>query len=313
MDVIALHRLGCPVGIATCGTSLTIDHIRTIQKYTDTVVFLFDADKAGIQATQRALGLAYTLDLYPQIAQLPKDYKDVDDLAQAIDKDSSISRDIDAHTQDGLLVVIQRMMADIDASSPIAKQRVLRTLFELVAQVRSLSIQQHYLTMIAQQLGMSDVIILAEYQTYAREARRRQPRTSRTSTDVQTEKPYTLSEADLLAALMLDQWIATQLSDVPDTAHLMTRSQYIADHDPDSLLGQVLSDNIDQSQRDHLIQLQLRRENERSTADNHADRLALITRRLRTYIQQRTQQIVKRMPTDAKLPMIQLMQQIVRG
>ena len=95
MDVIALHRIGLPIGVATCGTSLTHDHIKIIQRHTDQVYFLFDNDDAGFSATIRALKIAYEHDIYPQILQLHhpliqekmgkqnKSIKDIDDFANA--------------------------------------------------------------------------------------------------------------------------------------------------------------------------------------------------------------------------------------
>lgn len=46
MDVIALHRLGLPIGVATCGTALTSDHLKLIKRYTENVYLLFDNDPA---------------------------------------------------------------------------------------------------------------------------------------------------------------------------------------------------------------------------------------------------------------------------
>jgi DNA primase len=81
MDVIALHRLGFPVAVATCGTSLTEQHIKIIKRYTDNVYFLFDSDLAGQNATLRALGMTYQHDIFPKKIMLPEGYKDADDLA----------------------------------------------------------------------------------------------------------------------------------------------------------------------------------------------------------------------------------------
>jgi DNA primase len=46
MDVIALHRLDMPTGVATCGTALTAEHLKLIKRYTENVYLLFDNDSA---------------------------------------------------------------------------------------------------------------------------------------------------------------------------------------------------------------------------------------------------------------------------
>lgn len=54
-DVLALHRAGFSQAVATCGTALTTEHARLLKRYAERVVLLFDQDKAGRQATFRAM------------------------------------------------------------------------------------------------------------------------------------------------------------------------------------------------------------------------------------------------------------------
>lgn len=64
--------------------------------------------------------------------------------------------------------MIEHLRQSIDPRSPIDKKRLLDDVFGLVAMVSSLSIQQHYLGIIAEELSMTDMIIIAEFQTYVR-------------------------------------------------------------------------------------------------------------------------------------------------
>ena len=65
-DVIALHAAGFENVVATCGTSLTPDHLALFRRFADKIIILFDGDKAGISATERAMeiGLEHGLVLY---------------------------------------------------------------------------------------------------------------------------------------------------------------------------------------------------------------------------------------------------------
>jgi DNA primase len=65
-DVIALHAAGFQNVVATCGTALTPDHLAVFKRFASKVTVLFDGDKAGIAATERAmeLGLAHGEVLY---------------------------------------------------------------------------------------------------------------------------------------------------------------------------------------------------------------------------------------------------------
>jgi DNA primase len=55
MDVIALAQYGITNAVATLGTACSEDHLKLAFKYTSTIVFCFDGDKAGRTAAKRAL------------------------------------------------------------------------------------------------------------------------------------------------------------------------------------------------------------------------------------------------------------------
>jgi len=55
MDVVALAQSGIGNAVATLGTACTADHLHKLFRFTDSVVFSFDGDKAGRRAAGRAL------------------------------------------------------------------------------------------------------------------------------------------------------------------------------------------------------------------------------------------------------------------
>ena len=69
-DVIALQQANRENAVATCGTSLTQQHISTLKRYSDTIYFLFDNDGAGTSATLRGLAIAYAQGVYPKVINL---------------------------------------------------------------------------------------------------------------------------------------------------------------------------------------------------------------------------------------------------
>jgi len=76
MDLIMCHQAGYKNVIAVSGTALTTDHLQTIKRYTDKLVFSFDADTGGEGATKRAIGLAQQFEFNVKIAILPEAEKD---------------------------------------------------------------------------------------------------------------------------------------------------------------------------------------------------------------------------------------------
>ena len=58
MDVVALAQWGFGNAVATLGTACTADHVQKLFRATDSVIFSFDGDKAGVRAAHKALAAA---------------------------------------------------------------------------------------------------------------------------------------------------------------------------------------------------------------------------------------------------------------
>lgn len=61
MDVVALHQHGVQYAVATLGTSVTVDHLKLLFRYTSKIILCMDGDNAGKKAALRAIELAMPL------------------------------------------------------------------------------------------------------------------------------------------------------------------------------------------------------------------------------------------------------------
>ena len=71
-DVIALHRAGFQNTVATCGTSLSADHVKIFRRFAKRIILLFDGDRAGQTAMDRAMASALELGVVVYGAFLPE-------------------------------------------------------------------------------------------------------------------------------------------------------------------------------------------------------------------------------------------------
>lgn len=71
-DLLTLHQYGLKHSVATLGTAMTKQHIRTLKRYTKNLMTVFDADPAGIQATLRTLPLFLEEEVEGKTLILPK-------------------------------------------------------------------------------------------------------------------------------------------------------------------------------------------------------------------------------------------------
>ncbi len=79
LDVIASYQAGVENIIATAGTALTNYHLKIISRFVSDIRLCFDSDRAGIDATKRAINLASKINLDVNVINLPQG-KDPDEL-----------------------------------------------------------------------------------------------------------------------------------------------------------------------------------------------------------------------------------------
>ena len=81
LDVLSMHQLGIRNVVASSGTSLTVEQIRLIRKFTNNVTIIYDGDSAGIKAALRGIGLVLKEGLNVKVVLLPEG-QDPDDFAR---------------------------------------------------------------------------------------------------------------------------------------------------------------------------------------------------------------------------------------
>ena len=71
-DVISLHQAGIENVVASSGTSLTVDQIKLIKRFTPNITILYDGDTAGIKASFRGIDLILFQGMNVKIVLFPE-------------------------------------------------------------------------------------------------------------------------------------------------------------------------------------------------------------------------------------------------
>lgn len=82
MDVISSHQAGVKEAVATSGTAMTDQHLKTLSKLTSDIRLAYDGDEAGIKATERAIMMAGDLGIDLTVISDYHGAKDPDELIQ---------------------------------------------------------------------------------------------------------------------------------------------------------------------------------------------------------------------------------------
>lgn len=151
LDVIASHQAGVRQVVATAGTALTEPHLKALSRFTGDIRLSFDADKAGLNATERAIPIASKVHVNLSIISIPSG-KDPDEL---IKQDPALWREAITQNQYALDWLIERYQQQLDITSAEGKRRFSDVLLPVVRALDDPVERDHYMSAIAKKAGVS--------------------------------------------------------------------------------------------------------------------------------------------------------------
>jgi DNA primase len=151
LDVIASHQVGVRQVAATAGTALTEPHLKTLSRFTGDIRLSFDADKAGVAATERAIPIASRVKVSLSIIDVPSG-KDPDEL---IKQDPELWKQAITQNQYALDWLMARYKKLLDITSAKGKREFSDVLLPVVRGLSDDVERDHYLNAIAETIGVS--------------------------------------------------------------------------------------------------------------------------------------------------------------
>jgi DNA primase len=155
-DVVSLSQAGVENVVASGGTSLTIDQLRLIKKYTDNLTIIYDGDAAGIKAALRGLDLALEQSLNVQLVLIP-DKEDPDSYVRKIGA-TELKKFISENKKDIILFQLEVALSDAGADSK-KKSEVVNHIAETISKIdktEDFTKQQDYIRQSSQLLQIDE-------------------------------------------------------------------------------------------------------------------------------------------------------------
>lgn len=151
LDVIMSHQAGVRQVVATAGTALTEQHLQALGRFTGDIRLSFDADKAGLNATERAIPIASKVKISLSIISIPSG-KDPDEL---IKQDPEIWKKVIQSPQDALDWLIDRYQKLLDINTGSGKREFTDVILHVVRELQDPVEQDHYIGELAKLIGVS--------------------------------------------------------------------------------------------------------------------------------------------------------------
>jgi len=158
-DAIALQAAGISNAVASLGTALSLNQVRQLLRYTDSkqIILNFDADKAGTQAAERAIGeiekLAYQGEVQLRVLNIP-DGKDADEYLKTYSPEQY--RELLENAPLWLDWQLQQMLVNQDLKQADTSQQVTKKIIKLLTNITDDNQLAHYLQKSAEILSKGD-------------------------------------------------------------------------------------------------------------------------------------------------------------
>lgn len=169
-DVLSLHEAGIQEALAPMGTALTVEQIQLLARAAKRIVILFDGDKAGVRAAERAVPLAVDAGLFfaesdadGRVAEMPSGM-DPDEFVRANGADAV--RALVAQARPMLDYLIHRAIDDATVPGRVS---AARRVVGVLAKLRDPLVRDLYVRALAAKLGVSVAHIVAMVQEVSRQ------------------------------------------------------------------------------------------------------------------------------------------------
>lgn len=152
-DVIAMHKAGIENVVASSGTSLTMEQIRLIKRYTENITILYDGDAAGIHASLRGMNMILEEGMNVKIVLFPEG-EDPDSFSknrEALEVRNYISE----NAQDFVKFKTHLLLKDTE-NDPIKKASLIRDIVETIAVIPDSILRSLYIKECSTLLGITE-------------------------------------------------------------------------------------------------------------------------------------------------------------
>ncbi|MBS6028945.1 MAG: DNA primase [Negativicoccus succinicivorans] len=165
MDVVGVHNLGVTNVIASLGTAFTQRQAQLLRRICDVAIVAYDMDRAGREATRRAIAIARESGLKLRIATLP-DGKDPDEYIKQ--HGAKAWEDVIAMAQNVLDYRLDEIIASHDATTADGKNTIVQEFIPEILQTDNAITIDSYLRRLATRLRMNENIVRSEAQKIAK-------------------------------------------------------------------------------------------------------------------------------------------------
>lgn len=190
-DVISSYQAGVTNVVACAGTAMTADHLRALSRLSMNIRLAFDADQAGLKATERAIEIAQQVGVDLTVISLPGDAKDPDEIIQ---KDPQLWQQSVEKADDAVSWILKHYEKQYDKTTAEGKRQLSSKAIAVITRLSDPVEREQHLKSLAKELQVSESSLVFKLkQVKATSSTKKEVKAKRSSPD------NTAYEDDLLA------------------------------------------------------------------------------------------------------------------
>lgn len=186
LDVISVSQAGFPIAVASLGTALTEQQCKLLSRYTKNVHLFYDADRAGRNATEKAIDLFEKAGLLVHIAQMAQG-QDPDSVIK--DKGVEAFRKIKESTVEVVDYLIDLKAKENDLTTRAGKAEFADAVLPAVAKIRDDATRSDYILKLATRLRIGETALTGQVEGIRRGRRIKYAERVRADQERSVERP----------------------------------------------------------------------------------------------------------------------------
>jgi DNA primase len=157
-DVIVAYQFGVTNAVASSGTALTEDQVRLLRRYTDELILMFDNDRAGRTAAERAIDLCGAHEVRTRVARIDGEAKDPDEFLRGGGRWEDVVRSAQA----GWEWLIRDAMEGLNPARPDELELAVRKVRGVVGRIPDPAVREAYRKEAALWLGIDERLLVLD-------------------------------------------------------------------------------------------------------------------------------------------------------
>lgn len=185
-DVLSFHMAGIENVVASSGTSLTIDQIRLIRRFTPNITIVYDGDDAGIKASLRGIDMVLEEGINVKVLPLPRG-EDPDTFARSMSA-SQLAEYIKANETDFIKFKTQLLMGTVE-NDPVSKARLINEIVRSISVIPDNITRTVYIKECSRLMDVQEEVLYTEIRKIQNKQSEDQTRKEIQELQIQASKP----------------------------------------------------------------------------------------------------------------------------